>query len=189
MSETKAEYKTKKKDKKFLGFIKLNDGRKLQIKKKATGKELYRAMDKGYNGELTGALYSQLVSIDDKPLQFNEVENLESGLTIAIKEAVTNEVFIKPIDVENYPYQYEMVVDGVTKKVEVIEERKTRHDTEAMKLSQDVANRVGFWLIHLLIKIDGERLSLNQILELSMAEVEELAMLVQPKKYVFTLNT
>lgn len=187
MSETKTEYKTKKEKKKeipSIGYIDTDEGR-IYIKGKATGQTLYRAVDPGYKGNTTAAIISQLCTLDGKPITIEQVEELDSGLTIAINEAISTNAYLKPIDVASYPQKYELVTDDGTKQIELIEKRKIKHDNEALKLAMNVSSRVGFWIVNMLVRVDGKHLNLEEIKKLPASEVEALMELVTPKKYTF----
>lgn len=166
----------------MVGSFELEDGSILSVVRKATGRDLMNAMKaQQENGDFISTLVARVCHLNDAPLTSAQVEEFESGVSLAVQEVAFDAKKLIPVEVDSYPKVYDL--DG--KKVELLESRKIKHDNKATRYSNGNTHEMTFWLMSFLIRIDDKAARYDDLLDMSGGEVQALMTLVTPKKPSF----
>jgi hypothetical protein len=169
---------------KYLGTIKCEQG-SLQIKRKLTGRDLYKALEHQKEGRMLSALLSSVCYLNNAPITISQADELESGVSEIVQQEASQPLTLESIQTDKYPHEYKLTGDDFCKKVEVVEPRKIKHDNKCLRLAKNKPEHLAFWLIIELIEIDDKKILFDDLLDMPSSVSQNLIQLIIPKKFTF----
>lgn len=171
----------------YLGVVEREDGSQVQLVRPALARDLVAAQAAigDRQEELLPYLLARLVKLNGQPVSAAQVMEWESGLVQALEPEILSNVTAEPTegsDPRSYPQDHQLSDGAIATLTEV---RRIRHDTEANKLAQGRNAEVPYWLVSLLVKIDGESVRYDDLLDMPAGRVAALVSLVQSGKFQF----
>lgn len=164
----------------ILAEIEFADGSKIEIKRRATGRDLLLAQKKvGKRQEnLINQLLPSLLTLNGNPITPDYVLEMDVDLIEVIAEELITVQELQPVQTSTYPKEYLLGEKVVTLK----EARKQKHNTEALRKSNNDVYASSFYILSELITIDDQPVSYDDLLDLEAGEVTALLSLLESKK-------